>query len=248
MDCATRLLFGFSLLLVEVLARTAAAAPIAVAGFTFAQGEQAFADDAMVVSGTVTGATPAQVRSTLAGSSLGDSIRVITPDVAVIEVVFSDNAIVNGSGTDLVIFELSGSGRPVGYADITEKFEFSVLGASGFTPFVDVVPVNTGFLAPHDASLSAYVVQIDLADFGFAADETTQRVQIRLVDNLAGTRSADPTGFGALNSVPVPEPSTGFLLSLGLLTLTLTRKSARSDKTRAEPRIESERMDWPLDG
>jgi hypothetical protein len=166
----------------------------------------------VVGSGTVTGATTAQIRSTLIGSSLGDSIRVITPDVA-IEVVFSDNAIVNGLGTDLVIFELSGSGRPIGYADATEKFEFSVLGASGFSPFAEVVPVNTGYLAPHDASLSAYVVQIDLADFGFATDEATQRVQIRLVDNLAGTRSADPTGFGALNSAPAPEPSTGFLLS-----------------------------------
>jgi hypothetical protein len=80
------------------------------AGFTFALGEQSFADDAVVVSGTVTSATPAQVQSTLVGSYLGDSIRVITPDVAEIEIVFSDNTIINGPGTDLVIFELSGSG------------------------------------------------------------------------------------------------------------------------------------------
>ena len=34
----------------------ATAAPITVAGFTFVAGEEAFADDAVVVSGTVTGA------------------------------------------------------------------------------------------------------------------------------------------------------------------------------------------------
>ena len=199
----------------------AAGTPLTVAGFTFSAGEEAFADDAVVVSGTVTGATAEQIRSTLAGSNLGDSIRVITPDIAVIEVSFSDNAIVNGSGTDLVIFELSGSGTPVGFADTNERFEISVLGSAGFSPFVEVVPVNTGFLAPHDATLSAYVVEIDLATFGFEAGEVTDRVQIRLVDHLE-TRSADPTALGALNSVP--EPSTGLLLALGLLSLTAVRR------------------------
>lgn len=65
---------------------TADATPLVVAGFTFDAGEQAFADDAFVSSGTVTGATDELVRSTLVGSNLGDSIRVITPDVAVIEI------------------------------------------------------------------------------------------------------------------------------------------------------------------
>src|SRR5512145_2128749 len=99
------------------LALAAEAAPITVAGFTFPAGEEAFADEAVVVSGTVTGATAEQVQSTLVGSHLGDSIRVITPDVAVIEIAFSDNVIVNGPGTDLVIFELSGSAPHVGFAD-----------------------------------------------------------------------------------------------------------------------------------
>jgi len=199
------------------------AAPLTVAGFTFSAGEEAFADDAVVVSGIVTGATAAQVRSTLVGSNLGDSIRVITPDIAVIEVVFSDNALVNGTGTDLVIFELSGSAPPVGFADVREKFELSVLSGSGFSSFVEVVPVNTGFLAPHDSTLSAYVVEIDLASFGFSDGESTQRVRIRLVDHLE-TRSADPTALGALHSTPVPEPGPGFLLALGLLGLTTARR------------------------
>ncbi len=204
------------------LAVAAGAVPITVAGFTFSAGEGAFADDAVVVSGTVTSATDEQVRATLVGSSLGDSIRVITPDIAVIELVFSDNAVVNGPGTDLVIFELSGSAQPVGFADAREKFEFSVLDGSGFSPFVEVVPVNTGFLAPHDSTLSAYVVQVDLASFAFSDGQSAQRVRIRLVDNLA-TRSADPTALGAVHSTPVPEPASGLLMALGLLCLSAAR-------------------------
>jgi hypothetical protein len=207
--------------LVLFLVGVANAAPITVAGFTFPAGEQAFADDATVVSGVVTGATDEQVRSTLVGSDLGDSIRVITPDIAVIEIRFSDNAILNGPGTDLVIFELSGQDWPVGSGDAREKFEFSVFDGSIFSSFVEVVPVNTGFLAPHDSTLTAYVVEIDLSDFGFSADETTDQIRIRLVDHLE-TRSADPTAFGALNSIP--EPSTALLLTLGLVMLAMRRR------------------------
>jgi hypothetical protein len=202
-----------------LFAASATATPITVGGFTFPRGEAAFADDAIVTSGVVTGSNAAAVRQTLVGSHVGDSIRVITPDIAVIEIHFTDNAVENGSGTDLVLFELSGSGFPVGQGDPTEKFEFSVFDGSTFTPFIEVVPVNTGVVAPHDSTLSVYAVQIDLQDYGFAPGQTTQRIQIRLVDNLAGTRSADPTAFGALNSVPVSEPFLTLLFAWGALAL-----------------------------
>ncbi|HXK24306.1 MAG TPA: hypothetical protein VMS55_16680 [Myxococcota bacterium] len=94
---------------------TVDAPPLVVAGFKFEAGEQAFADDALVISGAVTGTTDEQVRSTLVGSHLGNSIRVITTDVAVIEVAFSDNLIWNGDGNDFVILELSGSATPLGF-------------------------------------------------------------------------------------------------------------------------------------
>jgi hypothetical protein len=206
-----------------VLPLTADAAPLVVAGFTFEGGEQALADDAAVVAGTVTETTDEQVQLTLVGSHLGDSIRVITPDVAVIEILFSDNLILNGDGNDLVIFELSGSATPVGFADVNERFEVSVLGGAGFSSFVEVIPVNTGFLAPHDTSLSAYAVELDLANFGFAPGETTGSVRIRLVDHLV-SRSADPTAIGALNSTPIPEPGTGFLVGISLVGLAIVKR------------------------
>ena len=75
---------------ISILALSSNAQALTIAGFTFDSGELAFADDALVVSGTVTGASDETVRNTLVGSDTSDSIRVITPDVAVIEIVFSD--------------------------------------------------------------------------------------------------------------------------------------------------------------
>jgi hypothetical protein len=143
-----------------------------------------------------------------------------------------------GDVGDLVIFELSGSAPSVGFADVNERFEVSVLGGAGFSSFVEVVPVNTGFLAPHDASLSAYAVEVDLANFGFAPGETTGSVRIRLVDHLV-TRSADPTAIGALNSMPIPEPDTGFLMGIGLAGLAIVkRRRMPARRKRALARLE----------
>jgi hypothetical protein len=107
--------------------------------------------------------------------------------------------------------------------DLNERFEVSVLGGAGFGPFVEVVPVNTGYLAPHDTTLSAYVVELDLSDFGFAPGETTGSMRLRLLDHLV-TRSADPTAIGALNSTPVPEPYTGFLMGTGLAVIAIVKR------------------------
>lgn len=193
-----------SLALSFVIASAAEASPITVGGFTFTEGEAAFADAATVVSGTVTGATATEVNDTLVGSGVGDSIRVITPDVAVIEVLFSDNAIENGLGTDLIVFELSGSAPAAGFADVNERFEVSLLISGAFTSFVEVVPISTGVIAPHDSTLAVYAVEIDLDDFGASPGGHVDRLQIRLIDHLV-TRSADPTAFGALHSAPEPR-------------------------------------------
>jgi len=206
-----------SLVLLFAFASATEALPLTVGGFTFVGGEAAFADSATVVSGTVTGATATQVNDTLVGSSVGDSIRVITPDVAVIEVQFIGNAIENGSGTDLVILELSGSAPPAGFADVNERFDVSLFVSGTFSAFVEVVPVSTGVIAPHDPSLAVYAVEIDLGTFGVVAGGLVDRVRIRLVDHLV-TRSADPTAFGALHSVPEPSATLSTMIAL-LLSL-----------------------------
>jgi hypothetical protein len=197
---------------------TAGAAPITVGGYVFEAGEEAFADDVALVEGSLTTHTEEQARQILTGSYVGDTIRVITPDVAVLEVVFADNAILNGPGTDLVIFELSGA-LGAGTADHTERFDVTVFDGSSFPAFVSFDPVDTGYPDPN-GGLNIFTVEIDVSDFGVAAGATTQRVRIRLVDNLVH-RSADPTALGALSSVSVPEPPPVLLLVLGLLGLRL---------------------------
>jgi len=55
------------------------AAPITITGFTFSSGEEAFADDASVTSGSVTGADAAALHTVLVGSNTEDSIRASPP-------------------------------------------------------------------------------------------------------------------------------------------------------------------------
>ncbi len=207
------------------------ATPLEVAGFVFADGERAFVDSASLVLGTVTGTTEEEVQSVLVGPDLGPSIRVITPDEAVIELVFEDNLMLNGDGTDLVIFERSGSGPAPGTPDPNERFGVSIFDGVSFSPFAYLDPVATGFPDPlGDTTLQIYVVEIDLSDFGLAAGATSDRFRIHLVDNLA-SRSADPMGAAALNSVP--EPGTFVTLALGLACLPFVRRSVHRAQGRS---------------
>jgi hypothetical protein len=152
---------------------------------------------------------------------VSDSIRVITPDVAVLEILFTDNMLLNGPGIDLVIFEKSGA-LGAGTPDPTERFEVTVFNGSEFPPLVSFDPVDTG-IPWTEGGLNLFVVEIDVSDFGVPAGATTQRVRIGLVDNLVH-RSADPTALGALNSVPIPEPSTALLLAFGLVGPAMGRR------------------------
>jgi hypothetical protein len=107
---------------------------------------------------------------------------------------------------------------PPGTPDPRERFELSVFDGNSFTPLQGFDPVATGINSCGDPALclDLFAVAIDLALFGIAEGESVDRIQLRIFDVGLGTKSADVTAVGALNSQPVPEPSTLALVLLGL--------------------------------
>lgn len=214
------------LLLLCILApQFASAAPISVAGFNFAAGEIAFADDVVHVSGPVL--DPNTVRRVLVGSDISDSFNTGDSNPTVLEVIFLDNSIVNDPGVDLVIFELSGD-KPAGSPDPKEIFDVSVFTGSGFSPFVTVTPIATGFNDPADSTLDVFAVQVDLSSFGVPSGLAIDRIRLGVYNSNQGSKSADLTAIGALNSgAPIPEPATAPLVGSGLVAVLLAKRRRR---------------------
>ena len=205
-----------------LFAASAHASPISVGGFTFTAGEEAFADDAVLVSGVITGADAPTIKTVLVGSYINDSFNTGDSGEGIVEVLFTDNAIVNGIGSDLVIFELSGD-QPTGTPDPREIFGVSIFDGVSFSSFVTVTPVATGFPDPADPTLDVFAIQIDLSSFGIAPGGTTDRVRLHIFNANLGSKSADLTALGALNSLTVPEPSARAALAVGLCALAVRR-------------------------
>ena len=234
--CAAWLCFPVLL----IVSTGAQAASISVAGFTFAGGEAAFADDALLVSGsgvrftcTAGGTAAASFGDALAGSDLTQCVNVSGGGDGVVEVQFSNNSIVNDTGTDLVVFEVSGPQSP-GTADPRERFELSVFDGSVFSPFTAFNPIATGFGTP-DPTLDVFAVEIDLSAFGIGPGEQVDRIRLHLFDNGFGTKGADIAALGALNSGgSVPEPSSSFLLLLGLVCLAARSRAPANRHTDTE--------------
>jgi len=212
----------------------AASAPISVAGIAFPAGEEAFADGALLVSGTLNhsctaGPVPAasSLSEALSGSDIRQCVNTSDSTGGIVEVFFSNNSIRNDPGADLVIFELSGPQAP-GTPDARERFGVSVAIGGVFIAFLQVDPIATGFNSITDPTLDIFAVQIDLAAVGVPPGGSIDRVRLHIRNNNLGTRSADIAALGALHSAsPVPEPATGVLLGAGIAALT-----AGSDRWR----------------
>jgi hypothetical protein len=206
----------------------ASASPITVGGFNFPAGEEAFGDHAVLAAGTIRfnclgggwGVTePAEsVSEALSGSDLSLCVNNDTGDSGVVEVLFLNNAILNGPGVDLVVFELSGA-MPPGTPDPKENFGISIYDGVTFTPFSYFDPLATGtsFCGDPTLCLDTFSVQVELSDFGIPEGGLVHRVQLHIFDVGLGTKSADIGALGALNSIP--EPSTFVLTLVGMVLL-----------------------------
>lgn len=207
---------------VFALAAPAYSTSIVVAGFTFPAGEAAFADDAIYVSGPLI--DPATIQRVLVGSNIADSFNSGDSNRTVIDVHFLDNAIQNDPGVDLVIFELSGD-KPTGTPDPREVFDIASPIGAGFSAFVRVTPIATGWNDPADSTLDVFAVQVDLSSFGVPAGEIIDRLRLGVFNANLGSKSADLTAVGALHSTAaVPEPSTAVLLLSGMAALAWRRR------------------------
>jgi hypothetical protein len=214
-----------SIVLLAIFPSPSIASPISVAGFTFSAGEEAFADSIEFVSGWPVNLPV--VNDVLVGSDISDSFNSGNSTPSVLDVFFIDNSIVNGPGVDVVIFELSGD-KPAGSPDPREIFDVSVFDGSGFSPFVTVTPIATGFDDPADSTLDVFAVQIDLGSFGVPSGVSVDRIRIAIYNANLGSKSADLTAVGALNSgLPVPAPSTALTLAAGLFLIAQRRNRAR---------------------
>lgn len=205
-----------------------AALPFDLAGYQFESGEEAFADDAFLVSGTVrhtcatAGAGPAgSVAEALVGANLEQCINNNTGNAGIVEAVFLDNSIENAPGVDLVIFELSGA-LAAGTPDPRERFGVSIKLPGEFSPFTYFDPIATGTNSCGDPTLclDTFAVELDLSDFGILPGALVDRIRLHVFDVGLGTKSGDIAALGALNSAAaIPEPSTGMLLIAGLIAL-----------------------------
>ena len=219
--------------LILLLPTAAFGSPISVGGFSFTAGEAAFADSGSLVSGsgvrfncTAGGTAASSYAEALSGSDVTQCVNVAGGGDGVVEVQFTDNAVQNGAGVDLIIFEVSGPQSP-GTPDPAEHFEVSIFNGTAFSAFVGFDPVATGFGTP-DPTLDIFAVQIDLSSFGIAPGASVDRVRLHLFDNGLGSKGGDIAALGALNSVP--DPSTALLVSSFILVLAGRRGRSRSTK------------------
>lgn len=181
---------------------------ITIAGFTF--DANAAADEITLLPGAAPNPTaPACSGVNLTGLTLQQRVNAVLTDAnpassvgdgVVVGAAFTDNVIVNGTGADLVVFEL---GAP-------EAFSLSVYNHSlgAFTQAITFTPVPTGYVDCRNLAINA--AQIDLTLFGIAPGASVSLVRI---DNLfvAGVTSSgsEIADILALNSASPDSDNDG---------------------------------------
>jgi hypothetical protein len=202
---------------------SAHAAPIMIGNLTF--DESQFVDEILSISGTGTPITfevPGDGTFPLNG---------ITPEVALtdtdintglfcnpapcdIELLFTDNIMVNGLGDDLLLFEQGG----------VEGFSLTINGI--MLAFPDSAATTDPTVVDADGAL-LNMFRADLSDFGVALNGTIDSLILNLTPT-AFFGTSDPMALVALNSESVPEPSIIALFAVGLFGLGFARRRTHS--------------------
>ena len=146
------------------------------------------------------------VQATSAGDSTASSIVL----------GFSDNRLVNGTGDDLVLFEVGHEA----YEYSQEGFDSLWVTLNGQTRLYFTTETTTT-VDDHNVNMT----RIDLSHFGLAAGVVLNRVQIGLGYDTRGSLPQLQL-VAAMNSVaaPVPEPASLLLMAAGGLLLAGTRR------------------------
>ena len=212
------------LALALLVSSQAQAAPVAIGNLSF--DDTAFADAIGSISG------PGTVRTFEVPGDGTFPLDGITPEVALtdrdfntglfcnptpcdIELLFTNNVIVNGPDEDLIVFEQGG----------LESLKLTINGNERDFPTTDVT-LNPTVTDADGMLLNLYY--IDLSLFGLALGQTTNSVTLNLVENLF-FGSSDPMEVVAIHSSVVPVPAAVWLFGtgiLGLIGFSKRRKSA----------------------
>jgi hypothetical protein len=172
-----------------------------IAGYTF--DNNAFGDTLISSVGSYT-TSGSSLESVVTGSNLSSYAFSLTQG-AYLQIGFTDNFLVNGTGYDLALFELG----------IPDTFSFG-LTIGGTT--INYGTLFTGFYA---AGYDVNVALINLDDFGVASNAFISSVVIGMDFNIGTVPSL--AVVGALNSSNIgnvaPEPATMMLFGIGLIGL-----------------------------
>lgn len=195
----------FTIIIFAIMSIKANAAVISVGGFNI--NDYQFADSVVLVSGTAP--KPA---SNAQGFNFNSFITIDQTDM--LSIGFTDNVLFNGTGIDILIFELAG---------VVENSLLSLtMGGS---------QVSGTFLGTDNTLGTTFQINIfgfDLSDFGVGAGQfVLSNLFLSPLSNdpdIAAIAAINSLSSEEVNSVPVPAP-VGFM---GLMLIALVLRSRKS--------------------